>query len=67
MSFSRDASLRDLDALSFVQEVPADGDDRVSDVNPGGIGGKRSVANWTAHEGALAVESDERDRSVRHG
>jgi len=55
MSVARDARLVHLYALSFVQEVPTDGDDRVTDVN------------GTTHQGALAVESDEPDRPVRYG
>jgi hypothetical protein len=55
MSLSRHARFGDLNMLAFMQEVPADGDDRVSKVN---------VA---AYKGALTVESDELDRSVRYG
>jgi hypothetical protein len=55
MLFPRDARLSHLNELSFVQEVPAHGNDRLSDVN--------SAAN----DGALTVESDEPNRLVRYG
>jgi len=52
---SRNGSFSHLDALTFMQEVTTDGDDRVTDVN------------IAANDGALAVESNEPDGPIRHG
>ncbi|MEA3134951.1 MAG: hypothetical protein QOG17_2797, partial [Gammaproteobacteria bacterium] len=41
--------------LAFVQEVPTNGNDRVTNLNS------------AAHNGTLTVESNEFDRSVRYG
>ena len=50
---ARDARFGHSDRLPFMQEVTADGDERISGVD------------CAAHDGVLAVESDELDGSIR--